>query len=64
MESFYVEVSFRKTKWLLCFPYNTNRCEIDFCTENLNRSLVLYSSHYENLIIIEDLNVERNDSEK
>ena len=62
MEGFYVEISLRKAKWLLCFSYNPNRCKIDFHLENLSRSLALYSSHYENFIIIGDFNVEANDS--
>ena len=62
MEGFYVETNLRKTKWLLCCSYNPNRCKIDFHLENLNRSLALYSSHYENFIIIGDFNVEANDS--
>ena len=62
MEGFYVEINLRKTKWLLCCSYNPNRCKIDFHLENLNRSLALYSSHYENFIIIGDFNVEANDS--
>ena len=62
MEGFYVEVNLQKTKWLLCCSYNPIRCKIDFHLENLNRSLALYSSHYENLIIIGDFNGKANDS--
>ena len=62
MEGFYVEVSLRKTRWLLCCSYNQIRCRIDFHLENLNRSLALHSWHYENFIIIEDFNVKANDS--
>ena len=62
MEGFYVEIKLRKTKWLRSCSYNPNRCKIDFHPENLNRSLALYSSHYENLIIIGDFNIEINDS--
>ena len=61
MKGFYVEINLPKTKWLLCCFYNPNRCKIDFHLENLNRSLSLYSSDYENFIII-DFNVEANDS--
>ena len=62
MEGFYVEINLRKTKWLLCCSYNANRCKIDFHLENLSGSLALYSSCYENFIIIGDFNVETNDS--
>ena len=60
MEGFYVEINLRKTKWLLCCSCNPNRCKIDFHLENLNRSLPLYFSHYENFIILGDFNVEAN----
>ena len=66
MEGFCVEINLQKTKWLLCCCYRCkipNRCKIDFHLENLTQSLALYSSsHYENFIIIEDFNVEANDS--
>ena len=62
MEGFYVEINLRKTKWLLCCSYNTNRCKIDFHLQNLNQSLPLYSSHYINFIILGNFNVEANDS--
>ena len=47
---------------MLCCSHNPNRCEIDFHLENLNRSSALYSSHYENFIILGDFNVQVNDS--
>ena len=62
MEGFYVGINLRKTKWWRCCSYSPDRCKIDFHLENLNRSLALYSSHYENFIIIGDFNVEANDS--
>ena len=62
MEGFSVEIYLRKTKWLLCCSYNPSRCKIDFHLEKLNRSVALYSSQYENFIILGDFNVEANDS--
>ena len=55
MEGFYVEIKLRKNKCLLC-------CFINFYLEHLNRNLALYSSHYENVLIIGDLNLEANNS--
>ena len=52
MESFYVEINLRKTKWLLCCFYNPSRSNIDFHLEDLNRNLVLYSSCCENFMIV------------
>ena len=62
MAGFYEEINLRKTKWLLCCSYHPNRSKIDFHVEHLNRTLALYSSHYENFIIIGDFHVEANDS--
>ena len=62
MEGFYVEINLRKTKWLLFCSYNTNRCKINIHLQNLNQSLPVYSSHYINFIILENFNVEANDS--
>ena len=45
---------------MLCCSYNPNRWKIDFHLEN-DRILALYSSHYENVIIIRDFNVDAND---
>ena len=62
MEGFYVEINLRRTKWLLCCSYNPSRSNIDFHLEHLNRNLALYSSRYENFMVIGDFNVEANNS--
>ena len=56
-EGFYVEINLRKKKWLLCCSYNPNKNKIQFHLENLTKSLALYSSNHENLIILGDFNV-------
>ena len=48
-----------KNQIVTLIPLQAIRCETDFHQENLNRSLVLYSSCYEHFIII-DFNVEAN----
>ena len=58
MEGFHVEINLRKTKWLFCCPYSPNRRKINFHLEKFNQSLALYSSNYENFIIIGDLKEE------
>ena len=58
VEAFYVEVNLRKIKWLLGCSYNPNKNDIHAHLENLDRSLALYSSSYENHIIKCDFNVE------
>ena len=62
MEGFYVEINLRKTKWLLCCSYNPCKSNIDFHLEHLNRNLALYSSCYENFMVIGDFNVEASNS--
>ena len=57
-EGFYVEINLRKTKWLLCCSYDPSRSDINFHLEHFNRNLTLYSSCYENFMIIGDFNVE------
>ena len=56
-EGFYVKVNLRKIKWLLCCSYNLNKNNIYAYLENLDRSMTLYSSSYQNQIIICDFNV-------
>ena len=62
MEGFYVEINLRKSKWLLCCSFNPSKSSIDFHLEHFNRNLALYSSCYENLMVIGDFNVEANNS--
>ena len=44
----------RKKKWLLCRSYNPKKNNSQFHLENLTKSLAIYSSNYENLIILGD----------
>ena len=46
----------RKRRYLCC-SYSPNKNNIQFHLENLTKSLALYSSNYENLIILGDFNV-------
>ena len=54
IEGLYVELSTRKTKWLLSCSYNPNKNSINKHLEILSTNLALYSSKYENIIIIGD----------
>ena len=56
-ERFYVEIKLRKKKWLLFSFNNPNKNNIQFHLENLSKGLALYSSNYENLIILGDFNL-------
>ena len=56
-EAFFIEIDLRKKKWLFSCSYNPNRENIENHLETLSKNLALYSSSYENLIIIGDFNV-------
>ena len=60
-ECSFVEINLRKKKWLLCCSYNPHRNNIKPHLEILSRNLDLYSSLYENIIILGDFNVETTD---
>ena len=57
IEIFIVEIKLRKKKCLLSCFYNPNRENIENQLETLSKSLVLYSSSYENFIIVGNFNV-------
>ena len=52
-----LNLSTRKTKWLVSCSYNPNKNNINKNLEILSTKLALYSSKYENIIIIGDFNV-------
>ena len=56
----YVELKFCKKNWLLCCTYNPNRNIIRNHLAPLKTSLNPYSTKYDNLIVIGDLNAEVN----
>ena len=51
----FIELNFRKKKWLLSCSYNPN-------FNTIRRNLDLYSVQYENLILIGDFNTDINHS--
>ena len=63
IEGFYIEINLRKKKRLLCGSYNPNRDNIGNDLDSLSRNLALYSSTYENYIIIGDFNIEADSKE-
>ena len=54
MEDFYVDINLQKKKWLLCCSYNPNKNAIKSRLEFLHKGLALYSSKYENFIVLGD----------
>ena len=63
MDGFYVETNLQKKKWLLCCSYNPNKNAIKSDLEILHKGLALYSSKYENLIVLGGFNVGVNNSD-
>ena len=62
IEGFWIEVNFRRKKWLLCVSYNPHSNAIDSHVGSLTRSLALYSSIYDNHIVVGNFIVEVDDA--
>ena len=61
-ESFYVELNFRKRKWLSNCSYNPNNSNIESHLNCLSRSIDWLSSKNENIILPRDFNSCMDDS--
>ena len=61
IEALFIELNFRKNKWLLSCSYNPNKNNISNHLQRLRNSLDLYSAKYENIILIGDFNVSPED---
>ena len=57
-ERFYAEINVRKRKWLLCCSCKPNKNNVNMHLDCLSKTLALYSSKYENFIILGDFNVD------
>ena len=62
IEALFIELNFRKKKWLLSCSYNPNKNNISNHLQRLRNSLDLYSEKYENIILIGDFNVSPEES--
>ena len=58
IEAFYVELIVRKKKWLLCCSYNPNKTFITKHLAETGRNRDLFSSKYDNFILLGDFNSE------
>ena len=63
IEALFIELNFRKKKWLLSCSYNPNKNNISNHLQRLRNSLDLYSAKYENIILIGDFNLSPEDSD-
>ena len=62
VECLFVEINIRKKKLLLCCSYNPHKNNISKHLHHLNKCLDVYLKHYDNLLILGDLNSDLNDS--
>ena len=56
-QSFFVEINWRK-KWIVSCPYNPHWDNISNHLQTISKSLDLYLSQYDNIIIVGDFNTE------
>ena len=57
IESIFMELNFRKKKWLLSCSYNPSKSNIISHLEHLRCTLNFYSANYDNLLLMRDFNV-------
>ena len=55
-EGIFVELNFRKSKWLLVAAYKPPDVSKADCFDNLTKALDFHSKQYENMILMGDLN--------
>ena len=63
VKGFYIEINVQRKKWLLRCFYNANKNVIKIHIEILHKGLALYSSQYENFIVLGDFNVAMDNSD-
>ena len=56
-KSCFVELNMKRTKWLISYSYNPNKSNIYSNLESLSRNLDLFSSKYDNVLVVGDFNV-------
>ena len=62
IESFFIEINLRNSKWLINCSYNPHKNNIAIRLDRLSESLDTFSSDYEKFIILGDFNVEINEN--
>ena len=58
IEGLHIEINLPRKKWLLSCSSNPNKSNIGNYLESLSRNLDLYTSKYNNIIVLGDTNVE------
>ena len=57
IESFHVELNLRNSKWLVNCSYNPHRNKISAHLDRLSKSLDVFYSNYDKLLLLGDFNV-------
>ena len=57
-ESIFVEINFRKKKWLICASYNPHKSNISNHLHHLSKGLDNYIGNYDNILLLGDFNSE------
>ena len=57
-ESIFVEINFRKKKWLICVSYNPHKSNISNHLHHLSKGLDNYIRNYDNILLLGDFNSE------
>ena len=57
IESFYVELNLRNSKWLINCSYNSHKNNIGTHLDRISQSLDVFSSKYERFLLVGDFNV-------
>ena len=58
LEGVFVELNFRRKKWLVCCSYNPQKSTVSKHLDVIGKNLDLYSSRYENYLLLGDFNSE------
>ena len=58
LEGVFVELNFRRKKWLVCCSYNPQKSNITKHLDAIGKNLDLYSSRWENYLLSGDFNAE------
>ena len=62
IEAFFVEINFRKIKWLIICCYNPNRNNISKYLDSITKGLTFYIGKYDKVLLMGDFNVEISES--
>ena len=62
IESFYVQLNFRKKKWLLMCSYNPKHSSVESQLDSLSKSIDSLSSKYDNFVLLGDFTSYMEDS--